>query len=154
MKYPHLFEPIKVAGTVFRNRIFASPEGYYNVGLDRMPTPQTAAFFGRKALGGFASVCVGDCIVHTDTGTHYPFLLKMQDSDMLPGLASVAHAIKRHGAVASAELSHAGMYAQFLPAMGKQIYGPVTIENGKYGKSRSSRGAENGLWRCGIFYSP
>ena len=33
MKYPHLFEPIKVAGTVFRNRIFASPEGYYNVGM-------------------------------------------------------------------------------------------------------------------------
>ena len=133
MKYPHLFEPIKVAGTVFRNRIFASPEGYYNTGLDRMPTPQGAAFFGRKALGGFASVCVGDCIVHTDTGTHYPFLIKMQEGDMLPGLASVAHAIKRHGAVASAELSHAGMYAQFLPAMGKQLYGPVTIENGKYG---------------------
>lgn len=135
MKYPHLFEPIKVAGTVFRNRIFASPEGFYNVAKDNLPGPQEAAFFGRKALGGFASVCVGDCIVHTDTGTHYPYLIKMQDADTLPGLAAVANAIKRHGAVASAELSHAGLYAQSLPKWGKQLYGPVDMD-GKYGPVR------------------
>ena len=26
-KYPHLFSPIQIAGTLFRNRIFASPTG-------------------------------------------------------------------------------------------------------------------------------
>ena len=27
LKYPHIFEPIELAGTIFRNRIFAAPTG-------------------------------------------------------------------------------------------------------------------------------
>lgn len=132
LKYPNLFKPIVLANNVFRNRIFASPQGYYNVGGDNLPGADMAAFFERKALGGAASVCVGDCIVDIDTGRHYPFLLDMKDENTLPGLSALASAISRHGAVASAELSHAGMYATESASRSGKFYGPVAME-GKYG---------------------
>ncbi|MDR2605825.1 MAG: FAD-dependent oxidoreductase [Oscillospiraceae bacterium] len=155
MKFPSLFEPLAIGGAVFRNRIFASPQGFYNVAKDNLPSADEIAYYERKARGGFASVTIGDCIVEDSTGTHYPFLIRMEDRNTQPGLAAIARAISRHGAVASAELSHAGMYARFVKypdgsvygpdseknaaaqretAQGGNLYGPVYIENGKYGE--------------------
>ena len=34
LRYPHLFEPIRLGDVLFRNRIFASPTGYQNVAGD------------------------------------------------------------------------------------------------------------------------
>ena len=154
LKYKNLFEPIEIGGTLFKNRIFASPEGYYSVGKDNLPNLQEAAFFERKAMGGFASVCIGDCIVDSPTGTHYPYLIRMDDTDTLPGLSTIARSISRHGAVAAAELSHSGMYARFVAdpdgdTYGPEaerlageidkskragtLYGPIAYENSKYG---------------------
>jgi len=155
MKFPSLFEPFAIGGAVFRNRIFSSPQGYYNVSADNLPSLDEVAYFERKAKGGFASVCIGDCIVEDSTGTHYPFLIRMEDRSTMPGLAAIASNISRHGAVASAELSHAGMYARFVKypdgsvygpdsdknvaaqrdtVQGGNLYGPVYMENGKYGE--------------------
>ena len=128
LQYPHLFAPLKVRGALFRNRIFDSPEGFYNVGPECFPNPACAAFFERKALGGAASVCLGDCIVDRDTGTHYPFLMRIDDPNSLPGFAALAGAVSRHGAIASVELSHAGMYAETVAARGLPVYGPVEIK--------------------------
>ena len=55
-KYPHLFEPIRLGSALFRNRIFASPTGYQNVAGDNTLPDGAAAYYGRKALGGAASV--------------------------------------------------------------------------------------------------
>lgn len=154
LKYKSLFEPIEIGGTLFKNRVFASPEGFYTVGKDNLPNLQEAAFFERKAQGGYASVCVGDCIVDSPTGTHYPYLIRLDDTDTLPGLSVIARAINRHGAVAAAELSHSGMYARYVAdpegdtygpeasrlegeidtnKMAGTLYGPVSMEEGKYG---------------------
>lgn len=132
MKYPHLFEPLKLGGTLFRNRIFASPQGFYNVGKDCFPNAETAAYYERKAMGGFASISVGDCIVDEERGKHYGFLFRLEDPDSLPGFSTVACSVARHGCIASAELSHAGMYAHASQANGFPLYGPVEMEN-QYG---------------------
>ncbi|MCR4770671.1 MAG: FAD-dependent oxidoreductase [Oscillospiraceae bacterium] len=132
LKYPHLFEPIVLAGTVFRNRVFSSPQGFYNLGPECYPNDACAAFFARKAEGGVASVCIGDCIVDGKTGTHYPFLMRIDESDSLPGFAEYASQVSRRGCVASVELSHAGIYAQAVAARGDPVYGPVEME-GQYG---------------------
>jgi 2,4-dienoyl-CoA reductase-like NADH-dependent reductase (Old Yellow Enzyme family)/thioredoxin reductase len=79
----------------------------------------------------------------------------MDDTATLPGLSSLADAVRRHGAVASAELSHAGMYARFVKepdsdlygpeagavvglnrsgTSGGTLYGPVAMQDGKYGE--------------------
>jgi 2,4-dienoyl-CoA reductase-like NADH-dependent reductase (Old Yellow Enzyme family)/thioredoxin reductase len=132
LKYPHLFQPINIAGTQFRNRIFSSPQGYYNMGPDRFPNDDMTGFFEAKARGGYAAVCIGDCMVDWKDGRHYDWLLDIHDPNMQPGLSKVASAIRRHGAVASTELSHAGMYSHASHDAGSQLYGPVEMDN-KYG---------------------
>ena len=61
-------------------------------------------------------------------------MIPIDDPRSLPGLAGLAGAITRHGAVASAELSHGGMYARGVQLAGRPLYGPVAIKNGKYGE--------------------
>jgi len=134
LKYPHLFQPLKVRGTVFRNRIFSAPQGFYYTAPDSYPNADAAAYFEIKARGGFASVSIGDCIVESETGTAYAGLFRIDDLKMTPGFAAIAGAISRHGAVASAELSHAGMYAHSVYAAGRPMYGPVAIKDGKFGE--------------------
>ena len=134
LKYPHLFEPLKIRGAVFRNRIFAAPQGFYKTGPDSFPNADAAAYWEIKARGGFASICVGDCIVDSATGPAYAGLYRIDDVRMMPGLAGIAGSVTRHGCVASAELSHAGMYAHSVYAAGRPLYGPVAIKEGKYGE--------------------
>ena len=132
LKYPHLFAPIQAGGTLFRNRLFASPEGFYNITTDQFPNADCNAFFEHKARGGFASVCLGDCIVDGKTGRHYDWLFRIDDERGLPMFSSFTSAISRHGCVASAELSHAGMYALASYKETGKLYGPVEMDN-KYG---------------------
>ena len=134
LKYPRLFEPLKIRGAVFRNRIFAAPQGFYKTGPDNFPNADAAAYWEIKARGGFASICVGDCIVDSATGPAYAGLYRIDDVRMMPGLAGIAGAVTRHGCVASAELSHAGMYAHSVYTAGNPLYGPVAIKEGKYGE--------------------
>lgn len=155
MKYKYLFEPLEVRGVMFRNRIFSSPQGYYNVPSDHLVGKEAIDFFERKAVGGYASVCIAECCVDTPTGMMVPFIINMDDSNNLPSLSAVAHAITRHGAVAAAELNHHGMYSQQSVAPLRStyisdleryknlckgvdldsgiLYGPVEMEHGKYG---------------------
>ena len=130
--YPHLFEPIQIAGTLFRNRLFASPQGYANTAPDHFLNDDIAAFYETKALGGFASVCIGDCIVDMETGRWHNYMSPINDTQMQPGYSKVASAISRHGAVAAAELSHTGMYSKAVKDDGKPMYGPVEMD-GRYG---------------------
>ena len=44
LKYPHIFEPIELAGTIFRNRIFAAPTGWMDKYQDGTRPPEAAAY--------------------------------------------------------------------------------------------------------------
>ncbi|MBR2522250.1 MAG: hypothetical protein IKE61_03900, partial [Coriobacteriales bacterium] len=69
LKYPHLFEPIQIGNRLFRNRIFASPTGYLNNNSDGLQNTFGASlYYGRKAMGGAASVSTGECVVDSVYG--------------------------------------------------------------------------------------
>jgi hypothetical protein len=138
LKYPRLFEPIVLAGQLFRNRIFSSPQGYYNVGPECYPNGDCVAFFERKAKGGVASVCLGDCIVDGKTGTHYPFLMRIDEPDSLPA-SRLCHACqagrRRLGGAVPRSMT-------LRPSRkGRIVYGPVDME-GPYGPVREMPEAE------------
>jgi len=80
-----------------------TPEGYL--------TPEAAAFYELRAKGGAAVVPISECIVHTETGKSHNLNICLDAPNVLPGLAITASAIKRHGAIASAELNHSGKYS-------------------------------------------
>jgi 2,4-dienoyl-CoA reductase-like NADH-dependent reductase (Old Yellow Enzyme family)/thioredoxin reductase len=134
-KYTHLFEPIKLGGTLFRNRLFASPTGYQDIKNDGILTDGAAAYYERKAMGGAASVTTCEGIVDGELGKGGEYHVCLDNRVTLHSLARVAYAIRRHGAVASQELQHTGMYAnRDLAVWGGEskgiAYGPVELELG------------------------
>ena len=133
MKYPHLFEPIKIGNTLFRNRIFSAPLGYPDTTLGRF-SDTVIAFYERKAQGGVAVVTLGEAVVDSRYGKGYANELSMDSFQPRQGLSLVADAINRHGAIASIELQHAGMKATpglETPGVGTssdRVYGPSACE--------------------------
>lgn len=128
-KFPHLFSPIVIGKTVFKNRIFASPNGYTNPDGRNFPTEEMIAFYELKAKGGYASVTIGDCIVDSKFGTLVDYQLPIDDTRSRSMMGRLSRAITRHGAVASVELQHCGMYAHHAAASGNKIFGPVDAVN-------------------------
>ncbi|MDR0585562.1 MAG: FAD-dependent oxidoreductase [Treponema sp.] len=131
-KYPHLFSPIILANTFFRNRIFASPTGYLNHYAGYLNEGATA-YYGRKAMGGAASVATFEGIVDIEYGRGGALQTCLESPNIDNALARIAYAVKTHGAVPSLELQHTGMYANrdlsFFGAASKGIaYGPVECE--------------------------
>lgn len=126
IKYPHIFEPIRLGGVLFRNRIFASPTGYQNVAGDNTLPEGAAAYYGRKALGGAASVATCELIVDGELGRGGANHIAIDDPRSYASICRVAHAVSIHGAVATAELQHAGMFANRTPAfLGAKGFGPA-----------------------------
>ncbi|MDR3210242.1 MAG: FAD-dependent oxidoreductase [Oscillospiraceae bacterium] len=129
LKYPKLFEPIKLANTTFSSRLFASPISTRALDAENRPTPEAIAFYERKARGGAASVCVGDCVVDAAAGMFGGDMLSLEDEGARRALNRLTRAISRHGAVASAELQHAGLYSRAARERGLPVYGPVGGED-------------------------
>jgi 2,4-dienoyl-CoA reductase-like NADH-dependent reductase (Old Yellow Enzyme family)/thioredoxin reductase len=123
-KYPHLFSPIQLGGTLFRNRIFASPTGVFYADPNHRPINETICYYERKAKGGAASVCVGDAMVDGVHGAHGEYCMLMEDRGLMPALNKLSSEINRHGAVATLEMFHAGSAASVSYHAGREIYGP------------------------------
>ncbi|MBQ8974396.1 MAG: 2-enoate reductase, partial [Oscillospiraceae bacterium] len=133
LKYPHLFQPIKLGGTFFRNRLFASPTGFQDLDGSGVLSEAAAAYYERKAMGGAASVAICEGIVDGQYGKGSTYHICLDNPLAQHSLARVAWAIKAQGAVASAELQHAGMYANrdlgmFGGGSRGFAYGPVDTD--------------------------
>ncbi|MBC3889692.1 FAD-dependent oxidoreductase [Acetobacterium paludosum] len=134
-KYPHLFSPIILGSTLFRNRIFASPTGYQNLNGDGYLNDGAAAYYERKARGGAASVTSFEGIVDGEFGRGGATHICLDTPNIKNNLSRIAYGVKTYGAVASLELQHTGMFANrdlsFFGASSKGIaYGPVECELG------------------------
>lgn len=110
-KYPHLFSPLKVAGVTLKNRIISAPMAFPDISPEGYLTPEAAAFYELRAKGGAAVVTVSECMVDTVYGKSHNINIALDMPNALPGLATTAAAIKRHGAIPCAELNHSGMHS-------------------------------------------
>ena len=119
LRYPNLFKPFKIGNTVFRNRIFLSPTGYMDFyGDGTTPTEEFIAYYERKAMGGAATVCVGECHLLPQMTRTGKLGIDMTDDSVMRFMNRLAERVKRLGAVPSMELQHGGMAAD-------AGYGPV-----------------------------
>ena len=134
MKYPNLFRPIQIGGTLFRNRIFNAPTGHPDVSVDGEFSEDAVAYYERKAQGGAAVVTLGEAIVDSRYGKRHPFQVSLDCRNSYHSLSQVADRIRRHGAVPSMELQHSGMKATpgiVTPGFctgAEAIYGPSEME--------------------------
>ena len=125
-KYPHLFSPIQLGDTLFRNRIFSAPIAYEYYSSKNYPLDETIAFFERKALGGAATVNIGSAAADSKRGViGEGDNIYLDDPSALPPVYRLATAINRHGAVAAIELQHTGANSYGSARRGNQIYGAV-----------------------------
>ena len=124
LKYPSLFEPIRLGRTEFKNRIFASPISERCLDSKNRITPEGIAFYEQKAIGGAASVCIGDCMVDSRRGLYGENMICLDDPATYRSLNRLTSAVSRHGAVMSAELQHCGTHARGVIARGDPVYGP------------------------------
>lgn len=124
IKYPNLFKPLKLGRTVLRNRIFAAPTGYCDLTPQRIATEPLMAYYEAKARGGAAVVHVGEAYVDSVHGVDIPKFLALDTDECVSHLATVADAISKHGAVASIELMHAGMFSSQSYIEGNTVWAP------------------------------
>jgi len=110
-KYPHLCKPIRIGNVNFRNRMFSAPMGGTDITADCTIGRASTAFYELRARGGAAAVTVSECMVHPETDASHAYHLNLQTAGSLSSFTYTADAIRRHGAIASVELSHSGQYA-------------------------------------------
>ncbi|WP_099468152.1 oxidoreductase [Konateibacter massiliensis] len=110
-KYPHLCKPIKIGKVTFRNRMFSAPMGGTDITADCCIGRGSTAFYELRAKGGAGAVTVSECMVHPETDGSHAYHLDLTTPGSLSGFTYTADAIRRHGAIASVELSHSGQYA-------------------------------------------
>lgn len=110
-KYPNLCKPITLGNVVFRNRMFSAPVGGTEITESCCVGRASTKFYELRAMGGAASVTVSELMVHPETDASHAFHLNLSTPGSLSGFTYTADAIRRHGAVASVELSHSGQYA-------------------------------------------
>lgn len=110
-KFPHLSKPIKIGNVYFRNRMFGAPMGGTDITADCTIGPASTKFYENRAKGGVSSVTVSELVVHPETEGSHMYHLDLQTPGSLASFTYTADAIRRHGAIASVELSHSGQYA-------------------------------------------
>ena len=126
MKFPHLFEPLIIRNTVFRNRIFASPQGSSYLDVDEFPTPEVTVYYERKAIGGAATTNMGVRCVDPVSGRNWgDNLVRLNNHRGISWFRYYTGAISRHGAVPAVELQHSGAFSMQSAVEGHQVYGPV-----------------------------
>ncbi|MDR2501882.1 MAG: FAD-dependent oxidoreductase [Oscillospiraceae bacterium] len=110
-KFPHLVSPLRIGKLTLRSRMASAPMGFPDITEDGCITRDMTAFYEHRAKGGASIVTVSEGVVHWATGKSHARLINMQNPGVLASLTNTARAIRRHGAAASIELNHGGMYA-------------------------------------------
>ncbi|MDR1589246.1 MAG: NAD(P)/FAD-dependent oxidoreductase [Oscillospiraceae bacterium] len=128
LRYPHVFEPIRLGGTLFKNRIFAAPTGFRDFTADGHTTEDAYAYYERKAIGGAAAVTIGETNVDSEMGMHGDIHLVTDNPRHSNSYCRLTEIIQRHGAIASAELMHAGWAANRTAVPPGPAYAPVDCE--------------------------
>jgi 2,4-dienoyl-CoA reductase-like NADH-dependent reductase (Old Yellow Enzyme family)/thioredoxin reductase len=130
--YPNLFSPLKLGNITLKNRIIAAPTGARNVTPEGYLTRENIAYYELKAAGGAAVVTLGESYVHAKSGVRSFLRIPLDDPGVLPSLVMAAKAIKRHGAIPSIELQHAGKSGGFRLNQRRTRFGPShgTFEDG------------------------
>jgi len=112
-----LFQPFTLAGLRLKNRLVALPLFTGYAYPDGHVSPLLLEHYWRLAGSDVGLVVVGNVAVARD-GVTAPNNLRLDRDEFLPGMTRLAKIIRDAGAVACAQLNHAGRFARIeLPLM-------------------------------------
>jgi len=107
---PDLLSSLVVQGLTLRNRIVMPPMWSGQAGPDGFVTPNIVEYHRRRAAAGCGLIIVEHAFVHP-RGRHTPTQIGVHTDAAVAGLSRLAAAIKREGAAACLQISHAGSRA-------------------------------------------
>lgn len=112
-----LFQPFTLAGLRLKNRLVALPLFTGYAYPDGHVSPLLLEHYWRLAGSGVGLVVVGNVAVARE-GVTAPNNLRLDRDEFLPGMTRLAKIIRDAGAVACAQLNHAGRFARIeMPLM-------------------------------------
>jgi 2,4-dienoyl-CoA reductase-like NADH-dependent reductase (Old Yellow Enzyme family)/nucleotide-binding universal stress UspA family protein len=106
-----IFTPFKIGSRTLKNRLVALPVFTGYAQPNGKVSPLLVEHYTRLAHSGVAMVVVANAAVSPD-GVSSIYNLRVDRDDFIPGLARLAQAIKRGGALACLQLNHAGRLAK------------------------------------------
>ena len=113
-----LLTPIQIGNLEIRNRV-VMPSMTNNYTKDGYVTQQMLDYYEARARGGVGMICVEDGIVDFPIGNNAKNPVSIDNDKYIPMLTKLSTVIKKHGARAAIQISHAGRRA-----------GRVSHENG------------------------
>jgi 2,4-dienoyl-CoA reductase-like NADH-dependent reductase (Old Yellow Enzyme family)/thioredoxin reductase len=106
--YPHLFQPIRIGNFTVPNRIVHAPTDIFSANFDGSMNARTITYYEEIARGGCGFIIVGASTPDSKTGRPGLLSLSVDADPMIPGLAELNDAMKRHGAMTSLQVQHPG----------------------------------------------
>src|SRR3972149_7736846 len=104
-----LLEPISIGPLRVKNRIVMPPMGMGYAHEDGTVSDRVVNYYRQRAEGGVGMIVVENCIVDPDVLGVGPELNLYYDR-LIPGLARLAEAVKKHHVVVGLQLKHMGRW--------------------------------------------
>ncbi|MBW2092386.1 MAG: FAD-dependent oxidoreductase, partial [Deltaproteobacteria bacterium] len=126
-----LFTPIGIGPLSLKNRV-VMPAMHLNYTPEGHVTDQLVHFYVERAAGGVGLIIVGGCAVDEVSGGRS--LIGINEDQFIPGLARLAEKIHDQGALAAAQLYHAGRYA-YSAMIGQSSISPSSVRSALTGET-------------------
>jgi 2,4-dienoyl-CoA reductase-like NADH-dependent reductase (Old Yellow Enzyme family)/thioredoxin reductase len=126
LKYKHVFEPIRIRGVDFKNRLELAPPSPNLADREGRVTPEFVDFFRPFAKGGTAVIHVGNSVVDIREACDEERQLDLgSDACILP-LTRFVEMCQGYGAHASLEINHNGKDSDY-DRTGRAAFSPSSI---------------------------
>ena len=107
-KYSHVFQPIRIRGIDFKNRVTLAPPSPNLASEDGLVTKDFVNWFRMFARGGVCTLYVGNCSVDITECKDEAYQLDMNTDRCILPLTWYADMCKQYGCHASLEINHNG----------------------------------------------
>ena len=103
----HLFDPLRIRGTTFRNRAWVSPMCQYSADADGLPNDWHLVHLGRFAVGG-AGLVMTEATAVTPDGRITPADTGLWNDEQGAAWQRIVRFVRSQGASIGVQLGHAG----------------------------------------------
>jgi 2,4-dienoyl-CoA reductase-like NADH-dependent reductase (Old Yellow Enzyme family)/thioredoxin reductase len=110
-KYPHLFSPLRIGNFEVANRVCHVPTDISSANPDGSVNQRVITYHEEVAKGGCGFIICGASTPDKATGRPTVTCLAVDEDPLIPGLASLAEAMHRHGARCAVQVQHPGRQA-------------------------------------------
>ncbi len=131
--YPHVFQPLKIRGVTFKNRLEYSPTVVLKCSPEGEVTQEMLDYVAWQADTGVGYLTIGNTpVVHSDSSA-WMCELNVTSDRCIHGMEQMIRTAREHGAEMSIELAHAGRGSSHDPKVPALAPSDVPLNGGPLG---------------------